>query len=237
MSTIKETKICGRFVQVIQHKELQKLERELKAQISSEQMTISYNVAPTQTVMAIVSKGELRYNGYFRWGLVPSWMKQIPSRPMINVRSETITEKPSFKASFLRRRALVPVNGFYEWQAPGKIPYYIYPAEGSLLYLAAIYDVWQGDDGSWLPSLGIITTAANSFMKKLHHRMPAIIREEGIDTFLDSKLQDIRMARELLIPAPDDILECHRVSPAVNKVANNYPDLIRENEDWEETLF
>lgn len=216
---------------------MQKLERELKAQISSEQMTISYNVAPTHTVMAIVSKGELRYNGYFRWGLVPSWMKQIPPQPMINVRSETITEKPSFKASFIRRRALVPVNGFYEWQAPHKTPYYIYPAEGSLLYLAAIYDVWEGDDGSWLPTLGIITTAANTFMQKLHHRMPVIIQKEGFDSFLDPKLQDIRLARKLLIPAPDGMLKCHRVSPAVNKVANNSPDLIRENDNWEEILF
>lgn len=226
--------MCGRFAQVIKHAELRQLERELKAQMSSEQLVISYNVAPTQPVMAIVEKDELRYNGYFRWGLIPSWMKAIPKIAMINIRAETITEKPSFKASFIRRRALVPINGFYEWKAPQKTPYYIYPAEGSLLYLAAIYDVWQGDDGSYLPTLGIITTAANDFMQKLHHRMPVIIQKEGIDPYLDPKLQDTKLVRELLLPAPDDILCCHRVSPAVNKVANNSPDLILEDDFWEE---
>ena len=226
--------MCGRFVQVIKHTELQQLERELKAQLSSLQLVISYNVAPTQPVMAIVEKDELRYNGFFRWGLIPSWMKEIPKIAMINVRSETITEKPSFKASFIRRRALVPVNGFYEWKSPGKTPYYIYPATGSLLYLAAIYDVWEGADGSYLPSLGIITTAANDFMQKLHHRMPVILQKDAIDLYLDPKLQDINIARELLTPAPDDILKCHKVSPAVNKVANNSPDLILEKDFWEE---
>lgn len=226
--------MCGRFAQVIKQIELKQLERELRAQISSEQLMISYNVAPTQPVMAVVSKGELRYDGYFRWGLIPSWMKEIPKTAMINIRAETITEKPSFKASFLRRRALVPINGFYEWQPPHKTPYYIYPAASSLLYLAAIYDVWQGDDGSYLPSLGIITTAANDFMQKLHHRMPVIIPKDAIDLYLDPKLQDIRLARELLIPAADDTLCSHRVSPAVNKVANNSPDLILEDDFWEE---
>ncbi|MCB5262843.1 MAG: SOS response-associated peptidase [Candidatus Cloacimonetes bacterium] len=229
--------MCGRFAQVIQHKELQQLSRELKAQISSEQVMISYNVAPTQPVMAIVSKAELRYNGFFRWGLIPSWMKQIPKTAIFNIRCETITQKPSFKASFIRRRALVPINGFYEWQAPQKTPYYIYPAEGSLLYLAAIYDVWQGDDGSYLPTLGIITTEANAFMQGLHHRMPVIIHKDGIDPYLDPKLQDVRLADQLLIPAPDDLLCCHRVNPAVNKVANNSPDLIRADEFWEEIPF
>ncbi|MDD2424269.1 MAG: SOS response-associated peptidase [Candidatus Cloacimonetes bacterium] len=226
--------MCGRFVQVIKQAELRQLERELKAQMSSEQLVISYNVAPTQPVMAIVEKDELRYDGYFRWGLIPSWMKAIPKIAMINIRAETITEKPSFKASFMRRRALVPVNGFYEWKAPQKTPYYIYPAKGSLLYLATIYDVWEGDDGSYLPTLGIITTAANDFMQKLHHRMPVIIRKELADLYLDPKLQDLAVARELLTPAPDGILSCHKVSPAVNKVANNSPDLILEYDFGEE---
>ena len=117
--------MCGRFAQVLTHDHLLKLQKELNATISSEQLEISYNVAPTQQVMAIVSKVGSCYNGFFRWGLIPSWMKSMPKTPLINVRSETIHEKPSFKASFIRRRAIVPANGFFEWQAPGKIPHYI----------------------------------------------------------------------------------------------------------------
>jgi putative SOS response-associated peptidase YedK len=227
-------KMCGRFAQVIKHQELQRLERELKAKISSEQLEISYNVAPTHTVMAIVPKGDLRYNGFFVWGLIPSWMQQRPRRVIFNVRSETVLEKPSFKASFTRRRALVPANGFYEWQAPAKTPYYIYPRDRGLLYLAAIYDVWQSADGSYVPSLAILTTAANGFMHKLHHRMPVIIYKDAIDPYLDPNLQDLQALQGLLRPASEDLLQCHRVSPAVNKVANNSAELICKDEFLEE---
>ncbi len=229
--------MCGRFCQVIKHDQLQSLQRELKAELNSVQMLISFNVAPTHSVMAILAKGDRRYGGFFRWGLVPSWMKELPRTALINVRSETIHSKPSFKASFIRRRALVPINGFYEWQAPGKIPYYIYPAEGGLLHLATIYDLWEGADGSYLPSLGIITAPANDFMSRLHHRMPVVITGAAIDPWLDPDMQDIRLAREMLQPAPEGMLDCHRVSPAVNKVSNNYPELILEDTHQEELHF
>nr|MDK2850407.1 hypothetical protein [Candidatus Cloacimonadota bacterium] len=218
--------MCGRFAQVIKHDELQRLVKELHAEIQSEQMPISYNVAPTHTVMAIVSNSEKRYDGYFRWGLVPSWMRELPTSPMINVRRESIGTKPSFKASFIRRRALIPANGFYEWKAPGKIPYYVYPSDGGLLYLGAIYDVWQGADGSYLPTIAIITTEANRMMQSLHHRMPVCIMAEAIDDWLDPALQDVHEAEKLMIPIPDDYLSSHRVSPLVNKVSNNFPELI-----------
>jgi len=228
--------MCGRFAQVIKSDQLQKISRELQAEISSEQMVISYNVAPTHTVMAVVAKGEKRYDGYFRWGLIPSWMKELPKTAMFNVRSESIAEKPSFKASFIRRRALIPVNGFYEWQAPAKIPHYIYPSDGGLLYLAAIYDLWEGADGSYLPSIAIITTSANDFMSKLHHRMPVIISPDIVEPWLDPALQDIKVAQTLLKQAPEDLLAAHKVSPAVNKVSNNYPELI-ETDEFKDELF
>jgi len=220
--------MCGRFAQVIKHDELFRLQKELNATISSEQLEISYNVAPTQTVMAIVSKGVLRYNGYFRWGLIPSWMKSLPKIPLINVRSESIHEKPSFKASFIRRRAIIPINGFYEWQNPGKIPHYIYPADGGLLYLAGIYDVWEAADGSYVPSIGIITAEADNFMKNLHQRMPVAIAQDFLDPWLDQSLQDVNDLRNLLLKNPSARLNAHRVHPAINRVSNNYESLIKE---------
>lgn len=229
--------MCGRFAQVIKHDELVRLQKELNATISSEQQEISFNVAPTQTVMAIVSKGSLRYNGYFRWGLIPSWMKSMPQTPLINVRSESIHDKPSFKASFIRRRAIIPINGFYEWQVPGKIPHYIYPQDSGLLYLAGIYDVWEGDDGSYIPSIGIITTAADAFMSKLHHRMPVVVSRSLIDPWLNPALQDIKELCGLLSINPAPSLKAHRVSPAVNKVSNNYASLIEEYGSQQELLF
>lgn len=218
--------MCGRFAQVIIHNQLQKLASELRVQITSQQMELSYNVAPTQTVMAIVPKDDIRYTGFFRWGLVPSWMKELPKTAIINVRAETIHEKPSFKASFIRRRLIVPVNGFYEWRASDKTPHFIHAAKDDLLYLGAIYDVWESADGSYLPSLGIITTQANAFMSKLHHRMPLIVNNKDIDSFLDPKLQDILVLKQMLLPAAEDLLKAYPVSRDVNQVSINAPYLL-----------
>jgi len=228
LSTLKEPKMCGRFAQVIKHDQLQKLSKELKFRITTDQLELSYNVAPTQPVMAIVAKDGLRYTGVFRWGLVPSWMKELPKTAIINVRAESIHEKPSFKASFIRRRTIVPVNGFYEWRNPDKTPHFIHSAKDDLLYLGAIYDVWESNDGSYLPSLGIITTAANDFMSKLHHRMPLILNDSDIDAFLDPQNQDIKNLRTLLQPASEHLLLAHPVSRNVNKVSVNAAFLIEE---------
>lgn len=218
--------MCGRFAQVIEDKEIRALKRELDAEIGNIQTEISFNVAPTNTVMAIVSQKGRRYDGYFRWGLVPSWMKEIPKSPMINVRAETIAEKPSFKASFRRRRGILPINGFFEWRAPEKTPFYIHPAEGELLYVAVIYDVWEDDQGSYLPSLGLITTEANSQMKEIHHRMPALLMPEDFGLWLDEKNEDPQLILPLLKPAKGGLLSMHEVSREVNKVANNHAGLL-----------
>ncbi|MDD4310758.1 MAG: SOS response-associated peptidase, partial [Candidatus Cloacimonetes bacterium] len=167
--------MCGRFAQVIVHKQLKKLQDELNLKESSEQIELNYNVAPTNTVSAVVEQGSVRYAGFFRWGLIPSWMKEIPASALINVRSESILEKPSFKASFIRRRCLVPANGYYEWRSTDKQPFFICDGSGDLIYLAAIYDAWYGADGSYIPSLGIITTAAAKELESIHHRMPLLI--------------------------------------------------------------
>lgn len=218
--------MCGRFVQAIKHDQLQKLAQELRVQITQDQLELSYNVAPTHTVMAIVPKAQIRYTGFFRWGLVPSWMQELPKTALINVRAETISVKASFKASFIRRRAIVPVNGFYEWRYTDKTPHYIHSAEDELLYLGAIYDVWESADGSYLPSLGIITTEANAFMAKLHQRMPLILEGAAVQQFLDPTLQDAKLLAPLLRPAAEHLLKAHPVSRYVNKVAINRAELI-----------
>jgi len=219
--------MCGRFAQVIIHDQLQKIAKELRVHITSDQLELSYNVAPTNTVMAIVAKDELRYTGFFRWGLVPSWMKDIPKKALIHVRAASIHEKPSFKASCIRRRAIIPVNGFYEWRQSDKTPHFIYSAQDDLLLLGGIYDVWESNDGSYLPSLGIITTAANGFMSALHSRMPLVMNGSDIDSFLDPRNQDLTNLRALLNPAAEDSLKAHPVSREVNRVGINKASLIQ----------
>jgi len=213
--------MCGRFAQVIKHDQLKKLQDELKLKKSSEQLELNYNVAPTQTVAAVLSQGNVRYLGFFRWGLIPSWMKAIPDKALINVRSESIMEKPSFKTSFIRRRCLIPVSGFYEWRQSDKQPFFFHLGDNKLLYLAGIYDAWYHPDGSYLPSLGIITTAADRNMQDLHARMPLILPSRSWDAWLDPTNQDAKTLPALLAPDPETVLQRYPVSRYVNSPANN----------------
>jgi putative SOS response-associated peptidase YedK len=215
--------MCGRFAQVIKHDQLKKLQDELKLKESSEQLELNYNVAPTQTVAAALAQGNIRYLGFFRWGLIPSWMKEIPEKALINVRSESILEKPSFKVSFLRRRCLVPVTGFYEWRQSDKQPFLFQADHNDLLYLAGIYDAWYGPDGSYIPSLGIITQAADQQMSDIHSRMPLCINSELVDTWLDISLQDPKALSGLLVAASEVHLKRYPVSKYVNSIGHNDP--------------
>jgi len=215
--------MCGRFAQVIKHDQLKKLQDELKLRQTSDQLELHSTVAPTQTVGAIVAKAELRYLGFFRWGLIPSWMKGIPDKALINARSESILEKPSFKASFIRRRCLIPANGFYEWRTSDKQPFFIHAVDDNLIYMAGIYDLWTGGDGSYVPSLGIITTEANSLMQPIHHRMPLLIGTERWDAWLNPENQEPKLLQSLLVNGPDIKLSYYQVGKFVNSITNNNP--------------
>ena len=219
--------MCGRFAQVIKYQDLKKMKDELKIKESSEQLELNYNVAPTNTVAAVVAKDDFRYLGFFRWGFIPSWSKNIPEQALINVRSETILEKPSFKASFLRRRCLIPANGFYEWRKTDKQPFFIKAKGDNLLYLAGIYDSWYGPDGSFIPSLGIITTFANDFMQSLHPRMPFLLNSSFYDLWLNPEAQDPQELQKLLQVPAELELEMFPVSKRVNKPKNNYPEILK----------
>ena len=223
--------MCGRFAQVIKYDQLKKLTDELKIKDTSEQLELNYNLAPGQAVAAIVAKGDIRYFGMFQWGLVPSWMKALPEKPFINVRSETILEKPSFKASFLRRRCLIPATGFYEWRSKDKQPFFVHAANGEPLLMAGIYDLWQGADGSYLPTLGIITTAANGFMQQLHHRMPLIPGAGQIDAWLRPENIDPKLLQSLLTPPAEPQLKMYPVSRQVGSPKYNSPGCLEETSE------
>lgn len=220
--------MCGRFAQVIKHDELQKLTRELRLQEASGQLELNYNVAPTQTVAAIVSQTAGKYIGYFRWGLIASWSKEIPKFQLINVRSESILEKPTFRSGLQRRRCLVPANGFYEWRQSDKQPFYIHSAGDDLLYFAAIYDAWYAADGSYIPSLAIITTDANDFMSPIHQRMPVLLSGEQRAQWLEHQNADAGFMQQFLQPATAGSLAMYPVSKAVNKAGFNDPQCTQE---------
>jgi len=211
-----------------------------------------YNVAPTVAVPAIFERrvkdtGEIRRRlAPLVWGLVPSWAKDasIGSR-MINARLETVAEKPAFRRAFSARRCLLPADGFYEWYAaeppsssvgrkgkPRKQPFFIHRADGELLVMAGIYEIWRdphkdpSDDSAWLRTCSVITTQATDAAGHIHDRMPMVITRDAIGAWLDPTITDPQQALELLAVTEAAALEAYAVSRDVNSVENNNPSLI-----------
>ena len=185
-----------------------------------------YNIAPG-TAIPVVREGEnTRELVFLRWGFVPHWAKEVPDKLLINARGETLGEKPSFRDAARKRRCLVPANGFYEWQRSGKNPqpYFVRPKEdvGPIAY-AGIWDAWKTPSCETMETVAIITTNANETLQSIHHRMPVVIAPEDFDRWLDPEVGN--EALELLKPADNTFFEAIPVSSAVNKVANNGPEV------------
>ena len=187
-----------------------------------------YNVAPTQEVLAVVNDGQNRA-GFLRWGLVPFWAKdtRIGSR-MINVRAETVAEKPAFRQALRKRRCLVLADGFYEWKKEGaaKVPMYIASRSGEPFGMAGLWGTWKAPSGEPLHSCTIITTAANSLMEPIHDRMPVILTRETEAAWLDRSIDDPVALTHLLAPYPAPELEAYPVSTLVNSPRNDAPECI-----------
>jgi putative SOS response-associated peptidase YedK len=166
--------MCGRFTLSRQDR------RELAGLLGVDENALRdyqphYNIAPLQDHFVIRSKYERRNLLSARWGLVPSWSTNSSSAAScINAKAETIDTRPSFKDAFVKRRCVVPADGFYEWQGrkDHREPLWIHPANGGLLWLAGLYESWQPEPGHWQRTFTIITTRANRLIEPFHDRMP-----------------------------------------------------------------
>jgi putative SOS response-associated peptidase YedK len=180
-----------------------------------------YNIAPTQQILAVrQSTGkEVREAIFLRWGLIPRWAKD-PSvgNRMINVRAETVAEKPAFRSAFLSRRCLVPSSGFYEWkkEEKRKQPYYIRPKDRSSFAFAGLWEQWQSPEGSPVESCALITTEANELISQLHDRMPVILPPFIYSLWLDPGFIDGERLISLLRSYPTKELEAFAVGTVVN---------------------
>jgi len=173
-----------------------------------------FNIAPSQKILAITAN-ELRLHS-FDWGLVPSWSKEATG--FINARAETLADKPSFTESFLRRRCLIPADGFFEWKRCGsdKQPYYFQLKDESLFAFAGIWDVWQYGELRVL-SCAIITTTPNELLSSIHDRMPVMLQPESHDVWLNSRTPVSELKR-MLNPFPAEEMKSHPVGSDVNYV-------------------
>ena len=155
-----------------------------------------YNIAPSQPVLTIApapgDPGRACFD-WRRWGLLPSWAKDPAiSQRLFNARSETVAEKPSFRAAFRRRRCLVVADGFYEWSPRdrGHRPYHFAPKDAPLLALAGLYESWRPSSGAApsipapIESCTVLTTEANADLAGVHHRMPVILSPDDFETWI-----------------------------------------------------
>ena len=218
-----------------------------------ESLEPDYNVAPTKKVYAVMDRPPRedkaapprRELAVVRWGLVPSWAKDasIGSR-MINARMETVAQKPAYKRAFARRRCLLPADGYFEWYTPQdgpkgkngkplKQPFFIHPADGGLVAMAGLYELWRdpskedGDPDAWLMTTTVLTPTAEDAVGMIHDRMPLFVERDRwsqwLDPSLDGSTGDLT---SLLVPAAPGRLDAYPVSTAVNAVRNNGPELV-----------
>jgi putative SOS response-associated peptidase YedK len=147
---------------------------------------------------------------------------------LINARAETVLEKPAFKNAMKRRRCLVPADGYYEWQSPGKIkqPYFIYPRDRQPIGFAGLMETWLGPNGEELDTVAIVTTVASTDLAVLHHRVPVTIVSSDFDRWLDCGHIDAEEAATLLTAPGEGVFAWHAVSTRVNRVTNDDPQLI-----------
>jgi putative SOS response-associated peptidase YedK len=222
--------MCGRFSSTSQ---LQFLLEQFRAEsLGVEGHQPSWNVAPASDILVVTaSEDGARQLRELRWGLVPRWAKD-PSgaNRMINLRAETVREKKGWKSTLARKRCIIPIDGFYEWQDQGKgqrkQPFYITSRDFSPLALAGLWATWRDpESGEELFTCTILTTSANDLMESVHHRMPVILAPDDWDAWLDPSNTDTDELAKLLVPAPEDMLTLWPVDPAVGNVRNNRPEL------------
>jgi putative SOS response-associated peptidase YedK len=248
---------------------------------TSQALDPDWNVAPTKSVHAILDRPDkesaspepVRQLRVLRWGMVPSWAKSPQSAAkMINARAETVHEKPTYRRPFVARRCLLPADGYFEWvtgaderqleeqgrrKRPRKQPYFVTPADGSVMAMAGLYEFWRDrtlpDDHplAWWATCTVITTEAETTplagavpgegpgsLAEIHPRMPLVLTPDRWDAWLDPARTDPDDLRGLLEPPPPGLLRAYPVTTAVSDVRNNSADLLEPLAAPEEaTLF
>ncbi|MFI9327383.1 SOS response-associated peptidase [Kitasatospora sp. NPDC052868] len=250
--------MCGRFASSSTPEDIVEL-FGVRQWDPAETLAPSWNVAPTESAFVVldrVPKGgtqPVRQLRVLRWGLVPQWSRSAETAvKMINARSDTVHEKPSYRQAFASRRCILPVDGYYEWQTvpgergkPRKKPFFVSRADGAPLALAGLYEFWRnrtvpaGHPEAWLVTFTIVTTEAEELLAPIHERMPLFLDPGSFDDWLDPAAVEPEELRRLLIPPPPGALLATPVSPAVGSIRNNGPELTRPwtEVEHETTLF
>lgn len=238
--------MCGRYASI---KAPADLADEFQAVDATEGVEPDFNVAPTKNIVAVVERHPRDEEGtpdpdtterslrVVKWGLVPSWSKDAKGGArMINARSESASEKPAFRRALAARRCLIPADGWYEWQRgpEHKQPYYTHYRDGSSLAMAGLWEYWKpkdDPDGEYpdgLVTAAVLTTSAVGVLAQVHDRMPLVLPRSAWAAWLDPDASSESVVELLVPPSPELVgsLELRPVSPQVNNVRNNGPELL-----------
>ena len=239
--------MCGRYASSRRPEDLAEefeIDRATLPETATQPLEPDFNVAPTKQVYAVLTRSQSepeRQLRVLRWGLVPFWAKDPAiGNKMINARMETVHEKPAFRRAFATRRCLLPADGYYEWYAteqktkagkPLKQPFFIHPADGSVMAMAGLYEIWrdptrdEDDPQRFQWTCTVLTTTAEDAVGHIHDRMPLLVEPDRYAAWLDPSRSDVDDLKKLLVPAAPGRLEAYPVSTQVNSVRNNGPEL------------
>lgn len=217
--------MCGRYTIIAKAEEI---ERRFKIEVP-EMYQPRYNAAPTQ-ILPVITNLNPEGLSFFRWGLIPPWSKDVSiGSKMINARSETITEKMSYKKPFQSKRCLVISDGYYEWKRASKkskIPYRIKLKSNDLFSYAGLWEMYQQDNQTTIHSFTILTTQSNKLTSSIHDRMPVMLSQESEELWLSDQATSDDLLK-LLTPYPEDDTQIYTVSNLVNSVQNDDDRLVK----------
>lgn len=239
--------MCGRFVSSTP---VEQIAKEFSVdEVRAAPTPADFNVAPRATINVVLEETHevavTRVLEGLRWGLVPSWAKDLKiGDRMINARAETVATKPAFRRAFKHRRAIIPVDAFYEWKVvegqKRKQPMAIRRRDGEILAFAALWERWRdpdGDDTEWVRSAAIITGPPNELIASIHDRMPVVLPQSKWDEWLDPSFDDVEALEALLVPAAAELFEVYPVSTRVNNARDHSERLLDPVEMVEQPLL
>lgn len=195
-----------------------------------------FNVAPTQHMPIVLSKGGRRAPAVMRWGFVPFYEREKPKpQALINARSETIATKAPFKRATQSQRCLVPADGFFEWKREGerKTPFYFTLRDEEPFVIAGL---WESAGGNAAEGYLLLTTAPNELMASIHDRMPVILHPEAWDEWLAPEPLSAERLAQLCTAYPAEEMSARPVSALVNSARNDSPEILTAPATAEEEM-
>ena len=218
--------MCGRYSLT---SDMQHLQQRFSFNWKQTGYNPRFNIAPGQQVITITNSGLGNKAQFMQWGLIPSWSKDLKSASrMINARSETLSQKPTFAKLIDSKRCLVIADRFFEWMQSGqkKIPMCIMLKSGEPFGFAGLWDTWISHNKELINTCTIITTIPNDLISPIHHRLPVIIPDYSESDWLNPVETNTDYLKELLVPYEAHYMEAYQVSTSVNSPSNDRRDIL-----------